>query len=515
MFNLKNIFRGKSKAPEQAGIPYSSRDVKKAFGTAAAWMYDGEKYEGGFGDTNLLDVQDYYLLRLRSRQLFSSNPAARGIIRRMLTNEVHTGLQLEATPSVILGLSKEEKTVFTDDVEARFKLWSNSKEVASHDRSMTFPQLEEAVRMEALVGGDCLVVLRHRDATGTISVELVNAERLSGRGDGLAKGHTICLGGGIELDSNGMQVAYWVNGTRVAAYGQKTKRRKAFMVYGTEKKIGEHRGVPILGIILQSLRETDRYRDSAQRKAVINSLLTMFIKRSADTDGKIPITGRAIKTGETLDDATVEDTRTFSGLGTNPGVIINTLEKGEIPEAFQPNGSDQSFGEFESAIMRGVAWALEMPVAILTLVFGSNYSASQAEINEYIMYLEKARYKFATSFHQPVYQEWLEMELISGRIKNYRALLDLLSGDWTVKAAWAAADWIGSIKPNTDLAKMAKGMVILVENGFMSPKVASRRFSGAKFEKNVSDLLEANTLLAEAKRPMLELKKEYGEQIEV
>ena len=38
----------------------------------------------------------------------------------------------------------------------------------------------------------------------------------------------------------------------------------------------------MLSVILQSLKEIDRYRDATQRKAAINAILAMFIKKTQD-----------------------------------------------------------------------------------------------------------------------------------------------------------------------------------------------------------------------------------------
>ena len=66
--------------------------------------FDGDKFIGGFGHTKVF-LADYWLLRQRSDQLFKENLYARGLVRRLITNEINTGLNLEAVPNTdILGL---------------------------------------------------------------------------------------------------------------------------------------------------------------------------------------------------------------------------------------------------------------------------------------------------------------------------------------------------------------------------------------------------------------------------
>jgi len=46
-------------------------------------LYDGGKFFGGFGATQIQEV-DYWTLRLRSAQLFNENLYARGLVRRLI-----------------------------------------------------------------------------------------------------------------------------------------------------------------------------------------------------------------------------------------------------------------------------------------------------------------------------------------------------------------------------------------------------------------------------------------------
>ncbi len=69
--------------------------------------FDGDKFPGGFGPTQLFTA-DYWTLRERSSQLFTENLYARGLIRRLITNEINTGLTPEATPDEqIIGVAED------------------------------------------------------------------------------------------------------------------------------------------------------------------------------------------------------------------------------------------------------------------------------------------------------------------------------------------------------------------------------------------------------------------------
>ena len=76
-------------APQTAGMPSVSIDALGPYVPTAFTAYDGEKFAGGFGITDIFTT-DYWTLRRRSAQLFKENLYAKGLIRRLITNEITT-----------------------------------------------------------------------------------------------------------------------------------------------------------------------------------------------------------------------------------------------------------------------------------------------------------------------------------------------------------------------------------------------------------------------------------------
>lgn len=486
-------------------------------GPASVTRFDGDKFLGGFGETQL-HLIDYWTLRQRSSQLFNDNLYARGIIRRLITNEINTGLTPEAAPDeAILGLPEDSLNVWTEDVETRFGIWAKAPKACDWKRVSTFGAIQRAARAEALIAGDVLVVLRQLPATRLPSVQLISGDSVRtpfGELSKLRNGHDIKHG--VETDAQGRVVAHWIQQKdftfkRLPAFGERTGRRLSWLVYGTDKRLDDLRGQPMLSLILQSLKEIDRYRDSAQRKAVINSILAMYIQKTEDKPGTLPITGSAVR----RDKAIVTDgdgtTRDYNLAGQIPGLVVEELQHGEKPVAFGNQGTDTNFGIFEASIVNAMAWANEIPPEILTLAFSNNYSASQAAINEFKIYLNKVWSEWGEQFCQPIYTEWLVGEVLQQKIvapQLLEAWRDPQKFD--IFGAWTDTDWYGSIKPSTDMLKQVKGSELLVAGGYSTRSRESRITTGTKFSKNVKRLKRENELLAEAARPMLELEKEFG-----
>lgn len=472
----------------------------------------GEKFPGGFGQTRVL-TPDYWTLRARSAQLFEVSHYARGLIRRLVTNEINVGLHLEATPQEkLLGLEQDALAEWAEDVETRFELWQNDPWLCDHAELRSFGALQQAARLEALVSGDVLVVLRQFAPTSLPRVQLISGSVVQ-TPYGVTPRPGSRIVHGVELDGMDRQAAYWVrqrDGTfrRLPAWGEKSGRRLAWLVYGSDRRLDDVRGKPVLAQMLQSLREIDRYRDSVQRKAIVNSMLAMFVKKSQDKMGSRPLTGGAVRRGtvETGQAGPSGEPRRYNVAEGIPGLVIDELQPGEEPQAFPSHGTDEKFGDFESAIIQSVAWALEYPPEIIVLSFKSNYSASQAAINELKTALNKTRTTFGEAFCRPIYEEWLLAQVLSQKVKA-PGLLEAWrdSKAYDLYAAWTSSDWSGNIKPSVDLSKLVKGYEGLVAGGYITRDRASRELTGTKFSQNVKKLRLENEQLVEANRSLREL----------
>jgi len=477
--------------------------------------HDGEKFTGGFGPTELLQV-DYWTLRARSAQLFKKNLYARGIIRRMVTNEINSGLNLESLPEEqILGLAKGALDDWTEDVENRFGLWARTPRACDARERLTFGQIQGIARREALVVGDVLVTLQQDQRTGMPRVKLISGAAVqTPMGAKPRKGNRIVHG--VELDPQGRQVAYWVRQTsevarleeqltfkRLPAYGEKTGRRIAWLLYGTDKRLDEVRGEPLLSLVLQSLREIDRYRDALQRKAVVNSMLAMFIKKAEDKPGTRPLAGGAVRKGTEKTVDTTGEERNFRVQEHIPGAVIDELQTGEEPVAFRAQVADEKLGDFEEVIIQAVAWANEIPPEILRLTFSSNYSASQAAINIYKIYLHPTRTFFGQAFCQPIFEDWFLSSVLRQKVEA-RGFLGAWrdAAQYDTVAAWLLADWSGQIMPSLKFTDAVKAYGSLVEEGFITRDHAARELTGSKFSKNVKRLRLENEQLAFARAPL-------------
>lgn len=474
-------------------------------------MMNGDKFYGGYGMTQLLDL-DYWTLRNRSVQLYNENLYAQGIVNAFVTNIINTGLTLDATPAneILTQYNDDFLNDWAENVEARFKMYCDSPQMCDFYGKHTYGELQAIRELHGLVEGDVLTVYHFDSRTNLPKVQLISSECVqSPLTPKLAKGHTVEYG--VEKDANGIEVAYWVmktdgKYTRFPRYGANSGRRVANLYRPGKNLMCHTRGVPLLGNVLQSLREIDRYRDSVQRKALVSSFIALAVEKEQDTIGAKPLGAASTRSVSGTDGKYSLNIKSF-----NPGVYIDDMPAGHKIKMMGSDGTDLSFAEFEAAIINAIAWTKEVPPEVIKKSFSSNYAASKQANAEFSMFLDMERTNITKKNDHPFYAEWLYVEVLKGNIQA-EGLVEAWNNpeQYAIKQAWISSDWSGSIKPNADLVKEGAGWKLLCEEGFSTRSKASKSLTNTKFSTNVKRLARENELLAQAARPMLQLQQEFG-----
>lgn len=471
----------------------------------------GDKFYGGYGMTQLLDI-DYWTLRHRSTQLYNENLYAQGIVNAFVTNIINTGLTLDATPAgEILPYDDDYLNDWAENVEARFKMYCDSPAMCDFYGQHTYGELQAIRELHGLVEGDVLTVYHFDRATNLPKVQLISSNCVqSPLSPRLARGNTVEHG--VEKNSDGIEVAYWVlkndgSYTRYPRYGANSGRRVANLYRPGKHLMCHTRGIPLLGNVLQSLREIDRYRDSVQRKALVSSFIALAVEKDADTISAKPLGAASSRSMSGTDSRGYSlNIKQF-----NPGVYIDDLPAGHKIKMMGSDGTDLSFRDFQDGMIDGIAWSKGMPPEVLKKQFSSNYAASKQANAEFSMLMDMERTSITKQNDHAFYAEWLYIEVLKGNIQA-DGLIDAWrdQNQYALKQAWISSDWSGSIKPNADLIKEGQGWEKLVENGFATRSRASKALTNTKFSTNIKRLARENELMAQAARPMLQLQQEFG-----
>jgi capsid protein len=483
------MVNAQGKSVEDVLSYYTSKVIEEAF--------DGDKFPGSFGITRDYFINnpiDYFTLRRRCYQLFVENTYFSGIIKRLLRNEIFTGMFPEPTPmaSVIWPDMDEEQrekegAKYAEIMNESFNLYANDYNIFDYKRQMTFGEYQETTRQEALVCGDCVVVSRINQQTGLPSWDIISGNDIKTPLEyNIAKGNTITHG--VERDQQGRHVAYWIEEykdnefkfTRIPVYGIKSGRQISWMVYGGNKLLNEVRGIPILASALYMLRDLEKYRDSELRAAVIGSIIPFFIEKAANTQsGGSIISDEVLKK---LNKGKPEEPDKPSQVDMVPGLIVDNLPPGATIKSFTPNHPNLNFKTFEDAIVSAICWANEIPPEIVVLKFTSSYSASRQANNEFEMYLKYRAFKNAKDFCQLIYNEFIIQSVLLGDliIPGFQEVM-FNTASWRLRGAWLKCEWTAISRPSVDIQREAGAYVLLLDSLDMTHDQVARRFTGMSF----------------------------------
>jgi capsid protein len=465
-------------------------------------IFNGDKYPGSFGVTRdyLWEYGiDYYTLRRRSLQLFTENPYALGIIKRILRNEIFTGMIPEPTPvSSVIWPDKtederEELTVdFAGKMGDAFSLYANDYTVFDYRQQMTFGEYQHQVRLETILCGDVIVIARINQTTGLPCWDMINGNYIKTPIDRSPRaGNTILHG--VERDPQGRHAAYWVEEykddnfkyTRIPVYGEKSGRQISWMVYAGEKLLNNVRGTPLLANILYMLKDLDRYRDAEVRAAVINAMLPLFIKRELGSNSKSSPLDRSRAKKAAQPTVPTAESVPRDRIPLDPGLVMDNLSPGEEPKSFDTSRPNVNFGNFENTVIDAISWYMEIPPSAVKLHYTSSYSAAKQENNELDIYLKYRVFKNSKDFCQLIYQEFIIQSVLLGDldIPGFQSVI-FNQKLWKMRDAWLKVEWAGISRPSVDIQREAGALIAVLGTGNITNDYISRRFSGVSYQAN-------------------------------
>ena len=435
--------------------------------------FNGEKDMGELGP--IKDYKpDYAILTLRSWQAFLESNLAQTIIGRKTKWVIGKGLKLQAEPAK--GILKEEgiafdNQAFCDQVEARFNLYRKSK-TADYAGMNSLNKLASEAYKNAIVGGDVLVVLRLID--GIVKVQLIDAAHVMSPQYGneiwpqvLANGNMIR--NGVELDAQKKIVAFYVRNwdnpntifktERIPARIEGLDVECAFLIYGLNFRLDSVRGLPLLSVVLETIKKLDRYKEATVGSAEERQKIAYTIEHTKQSTGENPLAAAMAKAldssnprNEDLPKDTMGNNLANTIAATTNKQVFNLPIDSQLKSLASVN--ELSFKEFFNVNADHVCAAVQIPPNVAFSKYEDSFSASRAALMDWENTLDVDREEF--TFYEKVYQFWFMIEVLNNRIQAPGFLKALYEKDNILTEAYLKARFIGAPVPHIDPVKEVK-----------------------------------------------------------
>ena len=473
-------------------------------------------------------------LRDRSADLAINTPVGTAAINTSTTHTVGAGLNVFPRPKFqILGISAEEARAWARKVRVEFDLWAESKDCDIYRKNNLY-DMQSIAYQGYLTDGDSFAVFRRKPTTPdmpyTLRLQLIEGNRVSNpltsstyvTGDPTGvealnpdNGNRIL--NGVEIDTDGAIVAYWVSNqvpgepitnmlttwARVEAYGKRTSIPNVLQI-SNDTRPEQYRGVPYLAPVIETLKQVYRYTNAELTSAIIKSYFALFFTEAVTNSGSL----NDMLADNGVDDPT-EPVVDVSEYNLGPGTL-NALPKGVDVKSVDASNAQSTFEVFSTQLIKQVGAALNQPYEVLMKNFNSSYSASRAAMLQAWEEYKLRRKWFARDFCQPIYEVWLMEAVATGRIEAPGFFDDPL-----IRKAWCNADWFGPTMSILDPVKDMNGSTLRVENGVSTREREAAEMTGTDLEENIAQLAFEKQLiekyglgLADAGNPSVGSKSE-------
>jgi len=479
----------------------------------AGGMSSGGKWPFSLSSSGRSRTISHYTTRRNARDAYHESMQARGVVDRMADTVADTGLRLEAAPDAnVLGATAEEAESWSRDVESRFDAWARSKK-SHRSETINFYQSQRSYQIFQHRDNDIFTRLYYsgdKDLLNPLQFEFLDPDQI--RGDAYTTtGGPQYNNDGIERDARGREVKYkvWVKQLdstfKNVDIPAKSRSGRLFMLHGFNAEYaGQGRGYSRLAHAIQEFENATDLSSAHIKKAISQSQIWGFVEPSADEDADNPFEGILTNYGagpaaeafgsnpQPPDGAQCVTTESLSPVTCHEvpeatasvagSMFIANLLKGSKIKPFQNTAPADSYNEFVDSFTAYLSASLSIPIEVLLMRFGQNFSASRGALLLFWRVVVIWRVEMATDYLDPIYEMWLAGEIAAGRIS---------APGWSdprLRQAWLKNSWIGSPPPDIDPSKVSKARLDNLQAGVTTIDRESRNHNGSSAEANKAKL---------------------------
>lgn len=381
------------------------------------------------------------ILRARSRELLRDNEYAKAAVRTIKNNVVGSGIGMQAQVKTAGGKLIDK---VNDSIEAAWEEWTE-KDTCDPAGKLSFADMERLIVGSVVENGEVVVrKVRRPFGQGTLpyALELIEADRLVDQWSVARAENGNIIRMGVEQDSWGRPVAYWLYPHHPGDYQFSSFVASALIRVPADEiihlfipeRIGQTRGVPWFHATLKRLRNMQGYEEAEIVAARAAASIVGIIESQ---EGLVP--------DELLDDADPHQAPTLS---MEPGTF-QQLQPGEKFTGFNPSRPNAGMDPFMRYMLRAFSTGVGVSYASISSDYSqSNYSSSRLALLDDRDLWRVLQGWLIRNLRTEVHRDWIGAAVLCGRL----AIPDYYSNTakyWKVRFKPRGWSWIDPVKEVT------------------------------------------------------------------
>lgn len=362
-------------------------------------------------------LPDFPTLLARARQLSRDNAWARSIRRSFARNVIGTGITALSAARFAGGA---ERRVFNREADELWKRWAQDRRQCDRKQRQTFAQMQWMAAGNLIEAGEVFIRFHNEispvNGGVPLQLEMIEPEQLD---DSLSRnsGNGNEIRSGVELDANGVAVAYWINarapvdiGFELTPRPQRVPAIDMIHLFVSERP-GQTRGVTEFAPVLRRLRNLDQYDETQLWVARLEACMGIAITKESDpSDARIGL--------DTLDAGDETDGKGNRELSFEPGAVWE-FEPGEKAEFFSPSRPGNQYDPFIRTQLKAIAAGVGLSFAQVARDFSEgNFSSQRQALLEDRREWQPLQVFFMQSMIAPVRNEFIRAAAFGGLLTN-------------------------------------------------------------------------------------------------
>ncbi len=488
----------------------------------------GEKRQRGLSRNGEPLFIDSNLLRQNARRAVWESTVARSLVRRETETVIDSGLKFKSNPIwSVIGINEDDGEKIADEITLKVHLFMNSK-CFTTDEKMNGYQFQRYSFTEYFRDGESFIKLnriknRSKNAISELSIQPIDANQINDSGIVSSSGFNENYVDGIKYDIYGKEISYNVcilssknninkNNTNgiidrdviINNYNNgnsyyenieipsETKDGIKILIHTFAPEYSNQgRGLSLIGRVLQELQDLTDLDQAHIMKAIAQSALAFATTSEGEEDSVNPLASAFTDSGikplsETVsvsdNDETINSELTWRSIPEAQlnigGTYVYGLPPGQKVVPLKNEAPVTNYHEFVDSFVAYLSAASDIPIEVLIMRFGENYSASLATLELTWRIANIYRQEYTSDVLNEIVKAFIELEIANSRM--------FLPG-WQnpiIRSAWLNGIWQGTSKPVIDPVKDAKSNELKVKMGVIDIDSVARNDNGSDGRQN-------------------------------